>query len=542
MDTSSPLPLLRALLPKTPLILRTALLHTLSLTPTAATWDLRTELTIKILRSFLETPNPNPLGKVQRLTLKDPGVKGRMWVSRVTLKVPDPEQGPGEGAEDVGRALKRAFNGLRDSDDQRYLVDPDVVDVEAEWTGYRSGVGPNEPEPRISEEAKYERLMGEVSSDVVILYFHGGALLDPASHRPSTSLLAHLTKGRTLSVRYRLAPQHPFPAALLDCLVAYLSLLYPPPGSPHKPVKASSIVFAGDSAGGALSFALLQLILELHQQEASKHGTPVPGSNGDAVRLPSVRWHDAQMVDIPLPAGVSANSGWFDITRSLPSLTNNAAFDYLPPPPPSQSTSTSTSATPSTPPSPPRKSIPHDPIWPPPAHLHRTDIYADDKCLTHPLVSPLATSPQNWRGSPPLHFITGTELLTDEDETLAAFAASQDVSVRFERYATMPHCFALLLRHLPESRVCMKNWAGFIVDCVERSDGGGDGGETMRTKGVSIAPRSLEMTDVDVRTLGNGRTIEDVRRGMRISVEKGFVGMPPERGGKDGAVVPVAKL
>ena len=47
-------------------------------------------------------------------------------------------------------------------------------------------------------------------------------------------------------MRYRLAPQHPFPSALLDALVSYFTLLYPPPGSIHEAVPASDIVFGGD--------------------------------------------------------------------------------------------------------------------------------------------------------------------------------------------------------------------------------------------------------------------------------------------------------
>ena len=71
--------------------------------------------------------------------------------------------------------------------------------------------------------------MKECKSPVTVLYFHGGAyyLLDPSTHRPTTKKLAKLTGGRCYSVRYRLAPQNPFPAALLDALVSYLTLLYP---------------------------------------------------------------------------------------------------------------------------------------------------------------------------------------------------------------------------------------------------------------------------------------------------------------------------
>jgi len=82
----------------------------------------------------------------------------------------------------------------------------------------------------------------------VIFYLHGGGfyLCDPATHRLTTKKLAKLTGGRCYSVRYRLAPQHPFPAALLDLLVSYLTLLYPPPGAFHEAVRPETLALAGD--------------------------------------------------------------------------------------------------------------------------------------------------------------------------------------------------------------------------------------------------------------------------------------------------------
>lgn len=85
---------------------------------------------------------------------------------------------------------------------------------------------------------------------MTVLYFHGQSyyMSDPVAYRSTTSKLAKGTGGRVLSVRYRLSPQHPFPAALLDAFVAYLSLLSPPPGSCHDAIPSRDIVLAGDSA------------------------------------------------------------------------------------------------------------------------------------------------------------------------------------------------------------------------------------------------------------------------------------------------------
>ncbi|KAL8740855.1 MAG: hypothetical protein Q9184_008448, partial [Pyrenodesmia sp. 2 TL-2023] len=235
MDTS-PSGLLRVFAPKVPFVVKTALWHSLWLSPTSSKWDLRTEITVRIIRSLLDNPNPTPLAKQQRWSLKDPGIKGRMWISKVTL--PRPEE------EDIRDVLVEAIASL-DQGEGIYTVPP-ILPVEAEWTGYRANVGHDRQRLDLSEGQHYEKLMAEVTSPVTILYFHGGVhfMMDPASHRIPVSRLAHVTNGRCLSVRYRLAPQNPFPCALLDAFQVYLSLLYPPPGSFHEAVPAKHIVLA----------------------------------------------------------------------------------------------------------------------------------------------------------------------------------------------------------------------------------------------------------------------------------------------------------
>ena len=63
------------------------------------------------------------------------------------------------------------------------------------------------------------------------------------------------------------APQYPFPCAIQDILAAYLYLTHPPPDAPHKPVKPEHIVIAGDSAGGGLVLALLQILRDVEGLE-----------------------------------------------------------------------------------------------------------------------------------------------------------------------------------------------------------------------------------------------------------------------------------
>jgi monoterpene epsilon-lactone hydrolase len=85
-----------------------------------------------------------------------------------------------------------------------------------------------------------------------ILYLHGGAYvaMSAQTHRCITSRLAARSDARVFALDYRLAPEHPFPAALEDALAAYRALIAA--GTP-----ASHIAVAGDSAGGGLALALL---------------------------------------------------------------------------------------------------------------------------------------------------------------------------------------------------------------------------------------------------------------------------------------------
>jgi acetyl esterase/lipase len=421
---ASPSTLLRLLLPKTPLILKTAFLHSLSISATASKCDLKTALLVNILRSMLDVPTP--VGKQQHVAAKDRGIKGPMWVSQTTFSIDD-----GQGAKE---AVIRAIDGLKqDGSSLEYTV-PDPIPVQVEWTGHRGNVDANAVEPSISEGGKYTKLMSEAKSPVTVLYFHGGAytVCDPCSHRNTTARLAKLTSGRVCSVRYRLAPQNPFPSALLDALVTYLSLLSPPPGSLHEAVDPSHIVFAGDSAGGNLCLVLLQLLLELRRQSL------------DA----SITFH-GRFVPLHLPVGLSLNSPWCDISRSLPSTSKNAPFDYLP-------AHYSELKLPDFPP---------DHIWPtsPP----RVDIFTAASMLSHPLVSPVVLAPEKWKDAPPVFMCLGQELLADEIRVTARRIQAAGSTVVIEAFEGMPHCFAMMLPDHPASKRCFDGWAGFTSKFVD---------------------------------------------------------------------------
>ncbi|KAL8733058.1 MAG: hypothetical protein Q9181_003729 [Wetmoreana brouardii] len=481
MDTS-PSALLRLFVPKIPFIAKAALWHSLWLSPTSSKWDLRTELIVTIIRSLLDSPEPTPLLKQQRWSLKDPGIRGKMWISKVTLAKPQ--------EEDIRDILVEAIDSMKEGKG-RYTIPP-IVPVEAEWTGYRGNVRHDRPRLDLSEVQHYEKLMSEVTSPVTILYFHGGAhyLMDPCSHRVPTSRLAHLTGGRCLSLRYRLSPQNPFPCALLDAFQAYLSLMYPPPGSVHEPVDASNIVFAGDSAGGNLAFALLQLVLEINRSLTRK----------------SLMFH-GRSVDfpLPLPAGVAGTSPWLDLARCMPSITSNAQYDYLPPPLSNEKISR----------------FPHDEIWP--TDPARGDLYCDLTMLCHPLVSPLAG--KDWTGSCPMWLGYGEEMLVDEGKSVAALAAKQGVTVLWEQFEAMPHCFSMIFEQLEAGKKCFKNWADFCAKVASNADGVEV--VDLKTKGTWFAAKTCKETDVNVRSLAVC-TQDEVAQKMRCTTEARMQGLEGE--------------
>lgn len=124
----------------------------------------------------------------------------------------------------------------------------------------------------------------------VVLYFHGGAYLmgAPETHAAMIAELARLTGLPAFLPRYRLAPEHPFPAAFDDALAAWNRLRdlgYTP----------NEIVLGGDSAGGGLALALLSHLCRTDQS----------------------------------PAGVFALSPWTDLTFASASLSANARRDPL---------------------------------------------------------------------------------------------------------------------------------------------------------------------------------------------------------------------
>lgn len=114
------------------------------------------------------------------------------------------------------------------------------------------------------------------AEDRVILYLHGGGYVMGSvnTHRAMVARISRAAKAKALSLDYRLAPEHPFPAAVDDATAAYRWLL-------AQGYKANKIVIAGDSAGGGLTLATLLALRDAK--------TPLP-----AAAVPISAWSDME--------------------------------------------------------------------------------------------------------------------------------------------------------------------------------------------------------------------------------------------------------
>lgn len=127
------------------------------------------------------------------------------------------------------------------------------------------------------------------AADAVLLYLHGGAyaLGTAAAGAGLAAEIARRVGARAVSVDYRLAPEHPHPAAVEDTVAAYRGLL-------AEGARPDRVVVAGESAGGGLAVAAL------------------------------VALRDA---GVPLPAAAVLLSPWADLTLSGASMAGKAAAD-----------------------------------------------------------------------------------------------------------------------------------------------------------------------------------------------------------------------
>jgi acetyl esterase/lipase len=153
------------------------------------------------------------------------------------------------------------------------------------------------PKDAIIEPARLGSVKGEwvrvaeTQPQRLVMYLHGGGYISgsPEAHRPLIARLCKAASCAALSLTYRLGPEFPFPAGLRDAVDAYRFLT-------GKGFPASSIILAGNGAGGGLAFATLLAI---------------------------------RNAGLPMPAGCVAMSPWADLTLSGWSMLQNRENDTM---------------------------------------------------------------------------------------------------------------------------------------------------------------------------------------------------------------------
>jgi acetyl esterase/lipase len=131
----------------------------------------------------------------------------------------------------------------------------------------------------------------ESSAEATVYWLHGGGYVigSISTHRDLVSRIARAAGARALAPEYRLAPEHPFPAAVDDAVAAYRWLL-------KQGIDPARLIIGGDSAGGGLAVAALLSLI---------HG-------GD-----------------PLPAAAVLISPWLDLEGAGESMTSRADLDPM---------------------------------------------------------------------------------------------------------------------------------------------------------------------------------------------------------------------
>ncbi|CAG8500499.1 4719_t:CDS:2 [Funneliformis mosseae] len=367
-------------------------------------WDLKLHLAITMVRGILQRGKHKTIEKQQKLLAKA-HIPSPPSISIKKAIVPETCRSQ---AEDIMAGL---LSGQEEKVGWRWKEDPMKQNpIKGEWV-----------------EAKNRKKI--TSADRVILYIHGGAYFmgSAAQHRFLIQRVAKAGAARAFSFDYRLAPQSPFPAAVVDTLAAYFYLIQPPADAGFDPISPKNIVVMGDSAGGGLALSIMLVLRD---------------------------------AGLPQPAGAACWSPWVDLFHSLPSIFSNASTDYIP-------NGFVNKASPAN----PIKDYTNVK-----ERLERVQYYAYNSALSIPYVSPILADDLGGLGE---IFITcgNGERLRDE-AILFSHKASKThpevfeckkpgvrafppTKVSLNIYEAMPHVFQLFLFH-PAASNAVKRTGAFI--------------------------------------------------------------------------------
>ena len=177
------------------------------------------------------------------------------------------------------------------------LVPPDFADPQADYRAVRAMLAPFHGHPVPAHVTVSESVLGGVRCawydddraprrERVVFHCHGGGLVSCPldDYHFYGAMLAEQLEARVVMADYRLAPEHPFPAAHEDCLAAYRGLL-------SGGVAPRQVAVSGDSCGGLLGL-----------------GTLIA----------------ARDEGLAMPACFVSISGWFDLSVALPGTRQRA--------------------------------------------------------------------------------------------------------------------------------------------------------------------------------------------------------------------------
>ncbi len=276
------------------------------------------------------------------------------------LALPEPALSRIIGAPPVvldGRVLNRSVQALLVATERLGLdLDADSATVEERRAGLRrsaalgmpvrTGVHVTErriPGPASEIPVRIYRRFGTTDSVPAIVYLHGGGWVvgDLDTHDPSCRLLAEESDCLVVSVDYRLAPEHPFPAAVDDAVAAYR---WVHDRADELGVEPGRVGVMGDSAGGNLAAVVAQVTRDTDVPPPTAQCLVYPATDllmrepshqlfaeGFFLTKPSMDWYRAQYLpdeadrDSPLASPLEAT----DLAGICPALVVTAGFDPL---------------------------------------------------------------------------------------------------------------------------------------------------------------------------------------------------------------------